>query len=234
MPAVGGRGLAAVAALAAGVLVGGPLSGQSVHSARLVADLTAGDGSAQVSIEYELSGPPADGGVDASALDFGPETVREVVGGEPLTPLSVARGVGTAWATRLPAVPAGSSGVAMARARYRVDAAAQVVDGVVRGRLPVLAARLLPERTRPELFQAEVRLPPEWVVTEGFPTGLTATGEPGVYRVTLPVVPSLVSFRARSDGAWRPGLPAVLDAMAVALLLAFSVVGWRHLRVEPT
>ena len=52
----------------------------------------------------------------------------------------------------------------------------------------------------------------------------------GFALIVLAVVPAVLSFRARSDGRWRPGLPALLDVAAVLLITAFSVFGWRHLR----
>ncbi len=218
------------ALLVALILAGAvPASAQtsSVRAARLTADLTAGDGSAEVSVTYVVSGLRPGDRIPATALDFGGRVADLRVGGSGAA-VALRTVPGSAWTTPLPVETQGSETVA--RARYRVAAAATQRNGAVRGRVPVLSAELLPERTFPGLFEAEVRLPPAWRVAEGFPTGLAPTGEPGVYRVSLPVVPSLVSFRARSDETWHPGLPLVLDALAVALLLAFSAVGLRHMR----
>lgn len=90
-------------------------------------------------------------------------------------------------------------------------------------------------------FTAMVRVPNGWRVTESFPTGLSrgggvrddgtgnAEGE-GVRRVQLPVTPAMIAFRARTDGRWRPGVPFVIDALTVILLLGFAAFGWRHLQ----
>ncbi len=126
----------------------------------------------------------------------------------------------------------GPSGPVVATS-YAVTGAVTEEGARVRGHIPVLSVDLPPEAATPGLFRAELRLPPDWRVAEGFPTGLDATGTPGVYAVDLAVVPAVLSFRARSDGRWRPGLPALLDVAAVLLVAAFSVVGWRHLRDAP-
>jgi hypothetical protein len=69
-------------------------------------------------------------------------------------------------------------------------------------------------------------------VAEAFPTGLRPTDTPDVWAVELAVVPAVLSLRARTDGRWRPGLPALLDVAAVLVVVAFSVVGLRHLRAS--
>lgn len=215
-------------AVALGALPGQrPASAQeAVRSAHLVADLTAADGSAVVRIEYTVAGAAPGTPIEASALDFRPATVEDVRTGAGDASVPLTRGIGLARAATLRVEPGdGAGSVSVA---YRVANAMVERSGSVRGHIPVLGLDRPPEHTRPDLFDAEVRLPPHWKVVEGFPTGLAATGEPGVYRVQLAVVPALVSFRGRSDGAWRPGLPVALDALALALLLGFAVVGWRH------
>ena len=126
--------------------------------------------------------------------------------------------------------PGREPGTARVVVTYRVDEPVTEAGGKLRGRVPVLGIDRAPREAGPGLFRAELRVPPQWVVTEGFPTGLAPSGEPGVYRAELSVVPSLVSFRARADGAWRPGLPVLLDVLAGAILLVFAVFGWRHMR----
>ena len=89
-------------------------------------------------------------------------------------------------------------------------------------------------------FDAIVRMSDEWRVTESFPTGLTSGGAGGqsvpgaperaVHGVSLPVTPAMISFRAQTDGQWRPGFPFVIDALTVVLLLGFAAFGWRHLQ----
>ncbi len=201
---------------------------ESVRSVRLVADLTARDGSAEVRMDIVLADADTVGSTSAMILDFGRATAGDVRTGAGGDAVDLLRGAGLARSVRLPVEHI--DGEARTQVTYQVEHATVENRGAVRGHLPVLGVRLRPERTLPGLFEAELRLPPEWRVLEGFPTGMTATGEPGVYRVDLQVVPSLLSFRARSDGAWRPGLPLVLDVLGLGLLLAFSVVGWRYMR----
>ncbi len=107
---------------------------------------------------------------------------------------------------------------------------ARITTGeAVRVDIPVLTAALPPVRDAGDIFHADIRMPSIWFVTESFPTGLRP-GPDGSYTVDLPVAPSVITIRARTDGAWRPGAPLLLDALAGAILLAFVIVGWRHLR----
>lgn len=115
------------------------------------------------------------------------------------------------------------------RAAYVVRNAIVTKDGTVRVHVPVLTLALPPLRDAGNVFHAEVRVPSSWSVTEGFPTGLRATSD-GIFAVDLPVAPSVVSLRARTDGVWRPGLPLLLDGLAGVVLVAFLVIGWRYLR----
>lgn len=202
---------------------------ERVRSARLVADLTAGDGSASVRVEYVLDGVVRGAApIEARALDFGEAVVEDVRAGSAGGEVALERGPGLVRRASLRAE--GEAGAERIVASYGVARAAVDRRGAVRGHVPVLTLARPPEQTRPGLFAAELRLPPGWAVLEGFPTGLAATGEPGVYRVELPVIPAVLSFRARADGTWRPGLAFVLDGVAVAFLLAFALVGFRHLR----
>ena len=112
---------------------------------------------------------------------------------------------------------------------YRIAEAVQRDGEDVPVRVPVLPVAAPPHAGCPGLFRAELRLPPAWSVAEGFPTGLEADGE-GLYVVDLPVVPSVISLRGRADGAWRPGLPLLIDVLIGAILLAFGFMGWRHVK----
>lgn len=115
-------------------------------------------------------------------------------------------------------------------ARYVVDAPFVTPPDDVRAhvRVPVLTGP--PVRAEGgEAFRATVTVPPEWAVAEGFPSGLRAD-EPGVWAVSLSVAPSMVSFRARTDGRWRPGFPHLVDLLTVLVLGAFAFIGRRHLK----
>lgn len=199
----------------------------------LVADLTGGDGEAHVRIEYVLTGTSAEAAVGATALEFAGARMQDVRVERDGPPLRVERPRPLAGLVRLPVSSRSGSNESVVATWYDVSGAVVERGALVRGHIPVLSVDLPPEGASPGLFRAQVRLPPGWVLTEGFPTGLAATDTPGVYAADLAVVPAVLSFRARSDGRWRPGLPALLDAAAVMLVAAFSVVGWRHLRDAP-
>jgi len=223
------RGLAVALACAA---LGAPhpaAARQAVRSVRMVVDLTDGSGTADVRAEYLLAGAGADSVVRATALDFAGATIEALRVGEDGRPLPILRPRTLVTLARLPLTSGGGEGRRVV-ASYVVPGAVVAHGAALRGHVPVLSLDLPPEATSPGLFRAELRLPPEWSVTEGFPTGMAPGSAPGVYEVDLAVVPALVGFRARSDGAWRPGLPLALDAVGLVLLLAFSAVGWRHLR----
>ena len=112
---------------------------------------------------------------------------------------------------------------------YRVDSAVWEEAGALRVHVPVLAVSLPPATDSGDVFLAVVTVPETWSVVEGFPSGLLER-EPGVHHVALPVVPSVVSLRGRTDGAWRPGFDFVVNLLTAVILLAFGLVGWRHLR----
>jgi hypothetical protein len=113
-------------------------------------------------------------------------------------------------------------------ASYVVNNARITRGETVRVHIPVLTVALPPLRDVGDVFHAEVLVPSYWSVTDGFPTALRSTAD-GMYAVDLAVAPSVISVRARTDGAWRPGLPVILDVLAGFILLAFVVIGWRHL-----
>jgi hypothetical protein len=223
---------ACAAAVAAFASARGVPAQVSVHAASFRADLTA-PGEATVRLSYELRGVGEGATVPLSVLDFGAAAafdVRVDASGEPVT---LARAQGAARAAEV-AVDGGPRDEGWLALTYRVSLPNTAVGSVL-VHLPVVTVDLPPREARAGLFEAEVLVPDGWVVSEGFPTGLSLAGVPGLgapgsLAVELQVVPSVVSLRVRTDGAWRPGLPLLLDAVAVALLLAFSVVGWRHLR----
>ncbi len=212
-----------------------------MHSATATVVVDDSGTSAEVHIEYQV-GPLAFGQdrVDGRILLFEGTDVRSVMvdGAEARVRLT---GDGAARAVSLPvgsvAGPsggrpgrAGTDGPASLSVRYRVEGAVSIDDdgARVRLRVPLLTLLAPPADTGPGLFQAELRLPDAWKVSEGFPTTLRSDGSGG-HTVTLPVVPALISARARTDGGWRPGLPGVLDMVAVFSLVGFFLVTRRHL-----
>jgi hypothetical protein len=112
---------------------------------------------------------------------------------------------------------------------YRVAGAAVLDEGAMRVRIPV-ATLVMPSATDSgDVFHARVTLPDGWRVVEGFPTGISER-EPGVHSADLRVVPSLVSMRGRTDGAWRPGLELLIDLLTSVVLVVVLAVGWRRMR----
>ena len=208
-----------------------PASAQTtVQSARLYADLSPDDGGAEVRVEYVLDvrGTPE---LRFELLGFGSASADAFwIGGERTgTRIELDAETGSMRAANFTLSLAETSEPYHLVAHYWIAEAVRLDGPEVRMRIPVLSISFPPADGVRDLFRAELRLPPAWSVTEGFPTGLEANDD-GVYAVTLPVVPSLVSARGRTDGRWRPGMPLVIDLLTAAALLVFSFVGWRHLR----
>lgn len=201
-----------------------------VHATTFRADLT-GAGAARVEVVVELRGVAAGARVPVSLLDFRGSAAWDVRVGRDGAPVEIPVTAGAARGASLP-VEEGADGEPVVRLTYRVPLPAEDGGGVV-AHLPVATVDLAPQEARPGLFQGTVVVPAGWVVTEGFPTGMTAVGEDGRHQVALQVVPSVVTVRARVDGARRPGLPLLLDAVAVGGLLLFFLLGWRHLGARP-
>lgn len=199
----------------------------------MVVDLSAPGSEAQVRLEYLLDSVSDGAALRVSALRFGTTRVEDVRTGGGAVALRTLSGEKSG--ATVTAVAAGAPGSARVTLSYAVSGSV-TEDGkdAMRGYLPVLSLDLPPDEARPGLFHAEVLLPSSWSLSEAFPTGLAPTANPmdGTRRwaVDLPVVPSVVSFRAHQDARWHPGLPLLLDLLAGAILLVFSLVGWGHLR----
>ncbi len=202
---------------------------ETVLSARLVADLRAGDGSAEVSMEYEIGGAAHGSTIPASVLDFGSASAEDIRAGVASLPVVARAGAGVAREADVPVEATDRPDVGRILVTYRVRSVLDADGGVLWGRIPVLTVDRPPGEPAPGLFVARLRLPPRWRVIEGFPTGLARVDEAGAHEVSLSVVPAVVGFRARTGGAWRPDLPLVLDALAAVAVGLFVLVGWRHL-----
>jgi len=209
-----------------------------VQTAHMRVDVTAGDGSAAVEIDYTLSGTITTDALGVELLGFGSATVAEVVyccwAGEAKTiVLWPTTGSHTMASIPFPALTEGEEGPPPLQIRYQVTGAVTEEGSAAYARIPVLSVELPPLSGGGDVFSVSLVLPAKWVLTEGFPTGLRR-GDDGRASVTLPVVPSLVSFRARSDGKWRPGLPLIIDVLAAALILLAGFLGWLHLKRLPS
>jgi hypothetical protein len=204
----------------------------TVRSARMLVDLSDTGAGARVRLEYVLEGVPAGTALGLSLLRFGTADVEDLRAGDEDVVLRALPGVAAAATVTAATTPA--PGRTHVRLSY-VVADPLTTDGgqALRAYVPILSLDLPPEEARPGLFRAELILPGSWRLSEAFPTGLAPTSlteETGRWVVDLPVVPSVVSFRAHPDARWHPGLPLILDLLAGAILLLFAAVGWGHLR----
>jgi hypothetical protein len=206
-----------------------PLAAQArVTSARVQADLTGGRGEAAVRVEYTLSGVAAGDSVAVTLLDFGlaiPLDVRVGRAGE-TTRIPVA--LGAARRARIPVETAPDGGARLVVA-YTVPLPPDAGRGTAVAHLPVLTVDGAPESSRAGLFQAEVRVPAAWKVTEAFPTGLGPDGPDGALRAQLPVVPSVVTLRFRTGEGRGVPLPLALNVLAGACIALVGIAGWRQL-----
>lgn len=203
-----------------------------LRSVHLDADLSAGGGAADVVVRFELSAL-GDGPLSLSrplrveVLTFGDATVdRFVTSSGDSVEFQPTHGTHSAASVRIPESSM-VDGVGVVELSYRVDGAVVDEGGRLRARIPVLTGP--PAAAGAEGgFTARLRLPEGWMVSEGFPSGLRPDDD-GSWSVGLQVAPSMVGFRGRSDGRWRPSLPLVVDLLTVLVLCGFSTVGWRHL-----
>lgn len=204
----------------------------TVQSVRFEADLSRGDGGADVTVEYVLTPPTVDAAraapVTFEMLGFGDaETDRFSTADGRAVVLWPTHGSHRAAALSAPDAVSGDAVPLVVR--YRIDDAVTSDGGELVVRVPVLTGPPTATGDGAGDFGARVLLPDGWAVSEGFPSGLRA-GEGGSWEVTLPTVPAMVGFRGRSDGAWRPGIPLLVDLVTLTILIVFSWFGWRHLR----
>lgn len=234
--------LVASGSLLWGALVAESAAGQEAEAPAWVTvrqqvdvEMGAGDGGADVGIRFEFATQepgaplPLDVPVAFELLGFGNAVAHEVrLGRGGRVVLWPTLGSRRVAAVRLTEADV-ADGVATLLVSYRVDDVLEEPGAAVHARVPLLTGPPVRAATGGDAFQARISVPDEWVVTEGFPSGLRASG-PGGYVVSLSVAPSIVGFRARTDGGWRPGFPLVVDLLTVLVLVTFAGFGWRHLR----
>ena len=205
-----------------------------VLSASMTADLTAGDGSALVTLSY-VFGPaqpggalPVDRAIPLELLGFADATAEDVsVDGN--TRLVLWPTVGShRSATLRPPVEADGTSFPI-EFSYRIDRAVEATGDRRRGRVPVLSGPPPRGDGATGGFDARLLLPEGWTVDDGFPSGMRRSDD-GSWTVALPVVPAMVGFRATVGGRRSPGLPLVIDLLTFTLLVAFAAFGWRHMR----
>lgn len=202
-------------------------------------------GAAEVTLEYRFSGVAPGEAVPLSFLRFGQArlgALRTAVMRVTPPPASARR---TTFEVPAEAAPAGGSAADSDRGyaartsdaparltlRYQVTRAVARDGRSQRVHVPVLSVPWPPEEARPGTFRVEVRVPPDWKVTQVFPTSLRpSAADPGLLVGELPVVPSVITVRARAGSGGLPTLPRVLDVLAAIALVAISWTGWRHMR----
>jgi hypothetical protein len=223
-------GLVALAWIAAPSVAAQDESMWRVESAQMEVDASVGDGAAQVTIHYTFVADgggalPLDSPIPFELLGFGEATTESfTVGSGPAISLAVTGGTHRSGEIMPPSAVTGEA--LPIEVRYRVEQAVQLADGRVRGRIPTLTAPPLVDEGSG--FRAILVLPAQWSLVEGFPSGLRLNPS-GQYEVSLPVVPAMIGFRGRTDGAWRPGIPLMVDLLMLTMLCGFAVFGWRHL-----
>jgi len=206
-------------------LASGAAGQATVRSARLRAEL--GSGVATVRVEYLLAGALGGDSVSVSLLDFGAGLPAELSVGEGGERVAL-RGRGAVRHARL-ATETGPGGEARLVVGYGVPLPDAEGAGMLVARVPVLSVERPAEAARPGLFHAEVRVPEEWRVAEAFPTGLGSPRAGEALAVDLPVVPSVVTLRFRTDGARGFPLTLALNLVVAACLAVVVYAGWRQL-----
>ncbi len=225
-----GVGLAVGLAVLAHLGIPAPTAAQTrVRSVQMFADLAPDDGDAEVRMLYvlEVAGTAE---LRFELLGFGDATAPGFWLGERRTgtPILLAEETGSMRATDFTLNLGEGADEFQLEARYLIrDAVARDGDDL-RVHVPVLVVAAPPADDVVDVFHAEVLVPDAWRVSEGFPSGLDADAE-ARWIADLAVVPSVVSLRARADGAWRPGVPLAIDVTASLVLLVFGLFGWRHL-----
>lgn len=187
-------------------------------------------------MSYELGGGepgaplPLQTPIELELLGFGEATTDDVVlGGEERVVLWPTVGSHRAAVVSAPAAFEGETLSLVATYRIERAIAREGGDVAVRAEVPILSGPPVLTDLGGAAFEARLLVPEAWALSEGFPSALRRR-EDGSYGVSLPVVPAVVSFHARTDGSWRPGFPLLIDLMTVLILVTFSAFGWRHLR----
>jgi hypothetical protein len=205
-----------------------------VLSARMTADLTAGDGSALVTLSYVFGpstpdGPlPIDRAIPLELLGFADATAEDVLAGGD-THLVLWPTVGSHRAAMLRPPFAVDGDTFPVEFSYRIERAVETTGDRLRGRVPILSGPPPRGDGTTGGFEATLLLPESWTLNDAFPSGMRKSDD-GNWNVALPVVPAMVGFRATIGDGWSPGLPLVVDLLTITFLFAFAAFGWRHMR----
>lgn len=218
------------------LLVASPLLAQPSLESVTVEARVAADGSTTVTMSYFLR-PEGAETIELMAIRFGGSrvaNVRAFVGHREVS--FHVDGTGAEWVGARIELGAPVSERLPLRLRYEViprpDLARDPIDIAV----PMLVARWPPSASDPEAFRATVFLPDGIEARATFPSEFEAvesidlTSDSNAYRVSLPVVPSLLRFTAGHGPEPFFSAGRGFDLAATAVLLALSVIGWRRLR----
>ena len=221
------RAAVSVVAVLVAVALPGEGRGQgTVHATSLQVRIQDDGAVAAIQLRHAIRGVAPGDTVTLSLLDFPGGVAEEVQADGRAVDFTVTQGAARRATVALGALGEGEAGVTLVYA-VRLPVGGRGGSRVIH--LPLPTVDLPPEAARAGLFKASVEVPEGWKVTEGFPTGLKTGTDPRVLGVELQVVPSVVTLRARTDGRGGVGLPLVLDAIALAGLALFSLLGWRFL-----
>lgn len=204
-------------------------------SADAYSDLTVGD-APSVAIEYTIVPDESGGTVPVEGLAFGGARITDVhafaMGRELDVSLRVVGDRRVVGEVAIPLKRAAGQPFTF-QLVYRVEGAEERHGRLTLYRLPILAVAWPSEEALPETFTVVAEVSDALTVYESFPSGLREVGTAGGaprYRLSLPVIPALVSLRTSRGPPPAATLPRVLDLFVLVFLAGFGVLGWRRLR----
>jgi hypothetical protein len=226
------------------LLVGGaiplPTRGQEVEGslteARVTAELTAVEAPIAIVAEFRVERGEGTGEIPFTVIRFGDTEISDMLGtldGAPV-PIRFRSGASSQSSGTLSLAGDGTtSGPRVVRFEYRVEGAWSGSGDRYRVTLPLIVVPWAPEEARPETFAADIIVPESLSLYGSFPTGElqpATSGGRSHYRLSLQVVPSVLTLRASVGGPPLLTVTRVMDGFVILLLLAFGIFGWRYLR----
>ena len=197
------------------------------------------DGSADVEVDYRLRGGARRSAVSMRLFTFlsaVPAAVRATDGDGVALALDLDADAREGVISGRVALPLERGGEWTIRFFYQVVGAAG--DGRFRVTLPVVLVDALPEGSPEDMFVMEVALPPAVSLWETFPalTSSATDPSPGVTRLSLPVIPSMIRLHGGRGSRPRLTLPLVVDlgvGLAIVLLSLAGLIWARRAATGP-